>query len=92
MSPLCNGLDEWSSSLTQTADQIHGLTRQLERNWNGPLADPVKLLRRLHALEQSVQQLQAESLALSQRRPAVVMRAFEQAQANEKLMQEVSGL
>ena len=56
---------------------IHSLTFQT-RHSEPPLPDPIKLLRRIHALETSVQSLQQDCQNMMERRRRAVLEATDQ--------------
>jgi hypothetical protein len=84
--------EEWSDAVAQTADKLSAVTRQLERDWSrsqSTLPDPVKIIRRINALEGSMVQLQECCKSMAGRRHHVLAAAVKQANENEHLLQEV---
>eukprot|EP00977_Amphora_coffeiformis_P003332 scaffold620_cov169-Amphora_coffeaeformis.AAC.2 len=80
---------QWAQSLTEAARTINFAASDLQDDWadmseafqaqgEPALPDPIKLLRRIHALENSVRNLQQDCHAMMERRQSAVLRATDQ--------------
>jgi hypothetical protein len=56
---------------------------------NSGSCDPVKLIRRIHALEMAARQIQADCRDMSTQRAAAVQEAVDEVQKNRRLVQKV---
>lgn len=81
----------WCAASTTECDfnSLTTLIRTLFRYRNEQLPDPVRLVRRIHALELAAQQLQNECADLSSRRKQVVQNAVQATEENQKLLSQV---
>ena len=94
---------QWTDALTEVAQNLQFAASALQDEWNednenntfttaaaqrASLPDPVKLLRRIHGLEKSVQTLQHDFDAMSQRRQQAVGAARQQLVALQQLCRD----